>query len=201
MRPRIPRPRTAAASTREPSRRKRVVGIISSTRERSPITARSRLHDRDNHCEALMGSPQTQRRLGLLAPALVTVIAGVHFQQYVDFMSQVPTVGFLFLLNAAGGAGIAEQLLRLRGAEPALPNRAGDRRRGARPARAGTPARAIAGGGRAGRLLAPTVSLEDRSGRVVAGDAADAATPARAGTAQPDVRQLGLHTPPADLIV
>jgi hypothetical protein len=36
----------------------------------------------------------------------VLVVAGVHFQQYVDFMSQVPTVGVLFLLNAAGGAGL-----------------------------------------------------------------------------------------------
>ncbi len=58
-----------------------------------------------------MGSPVTQRRLGLLAAALVAVIAGVHFQQYVDFMSRVPTVGVLFLLNAAGGAGIAAALL------------------------------------------------------------------------------------------
>ncbi len=58
-----------------------------------------------------MRSPATQRRLGLLAAALVAVIAGVHFQQYVDFMSQVPTVGVLFLLNAAGGAGIAAALL------------------------------------------------------------------------------------------
>jgi len=47
----------------------------------------------------------------LLAAALVAVIAGVHFQQYVDFMSQVPTVGVLFLLNAAGGAGLAIALL------------------------------------------------------------------------------------------
>jgi hypothetical protein len=58
-----------------------------------------------------MGSLETQRRLGVLAAALVAVIAGVHFQQYVDFMSQVPTVGVLFLLNAAGGAGIAAALL------------------------------------------------------------------------------------------
>jgi hypothetical protein len=50
-------------------------------------------------------------RLGLLAAALVAVIAGVHFQQYVDFMSEVPTVGVLFLLNAAGGAGLAVALL------------------------------------------------------------------------------------------
>jgi hypothetical protein len=66
-----------------------------------------------------MRSPGTQRRLGWLAAALVAVIAAVHFQQYVDFMSQVPTVGVLFLLNAAGGAGIAAALLsrdiRLRG--------------------------------------------------------------------------------------
>jgi hypothetical protein len=58
-----------------------------------------------------MRSPATQPRLGLLAAALVAVIAGVHFQQYVDFMSRVPTVGVLFLLNAAGGAGIAAALL------------------------------------------------------------------------------------------
>jgi hypothetical protein len=58
-----------------------------------------------------MRSPGTQRQLGLLAAALVAVIAAVHFQQYVDFMSQVPTVGVLFLLNAAGGAGIAAALL------------------------------------------------------------------------------------------
>jgi hypothetical protein len=49
--------------------------------------------------------------LGLVAAALVAVIAGVHFQQYVDFMSEVPTVGVLFLLNAAGGAGLALALL------------------------------------------------------------------------------------------
>ncbi len=45
------------------------------------------------------------------AAALVAVIAGVHFQQYVDFMSEIPTVGVLFLLNAAGGAGLVFALL------------------------------------------------------------------------------------------
>lgn len=45
--------------------------------------------------------------LGLLAAGLVALIAGVHFQQYVDFMSEVPTVGVLFLMNASGGAGLA----------------------------------------------------------------------------------------------
>lgn len=41
----------------------------------------------------------------------MAVIAGVHFQQYVDFMSEIPTVGVLFLINAAGGAGLALALL------------------------------------------------------------------------------------------
>ena len=58
-----------------------------------------------------MRSLETQRRLALLAATLVAVVAGVHFQQYVDFMSRVPTVGVLFLLNAAGGAGNAAALL------------------------------------------------------------------------------------------
>lgn len=49
--------------------------------------------------------------LGLIAAGLVAVIAGVHFEQYVDFMSEVPTVGVLFLLNAAGGAGLTVALL------------------------------------------------------------------------------------------
>jgi hypothetical protein len=49
--------------------------------------------------------------LRILAAGLVTIIAGVHFQQYVDFISEVPTVGVLFLLNAAGGAGLALALL------------------------------------------------------------------------------------------
>jgi hypothetical protein len=55
----------------------------------------------------------------LLAVAVLLVIAGVHFQQYVDFISEVPKVGVLFLLNAAGGAGLAvalisqERLLRI----------------------------------------------------------------------------------------
>ena len=53
------------------------------------------------------------RALGLrvVCAALVGVVAGVHFQQYVQFMSHVPTVGVLFLLNAAGGAGLALALL------------------------------------------------------------------------------------------
>jgi hypothetical protein len=49
--------------------------------------------------------------LRAIAAALVLVIAGVHFQQYVQFMSHVPWVGVLFLLNAGGGAAIAIALL------------------------------------------------------------------------------------------
>ena len=45
------------------------------------------------------------------AAVLLLIVAGVHFQQYVDFMSRVPTVGVLFLLNAAGAAGMALALL------------------------------------------------------------------------------------------
>ena len=66
-----------------------------------------------------MPSSNSQRGLRLAAAALVAVIAGVHFQQYVDFMSEVPKVGVLFLLNATGGAGLAlalmspERLLRV----------------------------------------------------------------------------------------
>ena len=66
-----------------------------------------------------MPSPSAISAPRLTAAALIAVIAGVHFQQYVDFMSEVPKVGVLFLLNAAGGAGLAfalisrERLLRL----------------------------------------------------------------------------------------
>ena len=53
-------------------------------------------------------------RAGILryaAAALVLVVGLVHLQQYVDFISDIPTVGVTFLLNAAGGAGLAVALL------------------------------------------------------------------------------------------
>ena len=53
-------------------------------------------------------------RAGILrypAAALVLVVGLVHLQQYVDFISDVETIGWLFLLNAAGGAGLAVALL------------------------------------------------------------------------------------------
>ena len=58
-----------------------------------------------------MPSHATARRLRQLGALLMVVVAGVHFQQYVDFMSEVPTVGVLFLLNAAGGAGLVLAML------------------------------------------------------------------------------------------
>ena len=54
---------------------------------------------------------RSQSTLRVIAALLVLVIAGVHFQQYVQFMSHVPWVGVLFLLNAGGGAAIAVALL------------------------------------------------------------------------------------------
>ncbi|MGH2907967.1 MAG: hypothetical protein ACRDK8_01565, partial [Solirubrobacteraceae bacterium] len=50
--------------------------------------------------------------VNLVAAVLVAVIAGVHFQQYVDFMSVIPTIGVLFVLTAAGGAGLAVALVQ-----------------------------------------------------------------------------------------
>ncbi|HWH10989.1 MAG TPA: hypothetical protein VG165_07670 [Solirubrobacteraceae bacterium] len=58
-----------------------------------------------------MVSRSTARTLRRVGALLMVVVAGVHFQQYVDFMSEVPTVGVLFLLNAAGGAGLLFALL------------------------------------------------------------------------------------------
>ncbi|MGI8429905.1 MAG: hypothetical protein ACR2OB_11535 [Solirubrobacteraceae bacterium] len=58
-----------------------------------------------------MAYRRSASKLSLLAGMLVAIVAGVHFQQYVDFMSEIPTVGVLFLINAAGGAGLAFALL------------------------------------------------------------------------------------------
>lgn len=59
-----------------------------------------------------MSRPTDSRsRVGVVAAVLVAVVAAVHLQQYVDFISEVPTVGVLFVLNAAGGAGLAVALI------------------------------------------------------------------------------------------
>lgn len=61
------------------------------------------------------------------AAALVLVVAGVHWQQYIELLNQVDTIGPLFLLNAAGGAALAVLLLqrdgtlRILGALGAIP--------------------------------------------------------------------------------
>lgn len=48
--------------------------------------------------------------LRLAAAGLLLVVGGVHFQQYVTTLGHVPTIGVLFLLNAAGGAALAVAL-------------------------------------------------------------------------------------------
>ena len=57
------------------------------------------------------GQAASRPTLGIVAAILVAVIAAVHLQQYIDFIGEVPTIGVLFLLNAAGGAGLAVALL------------------------------------------------------------------------------------------
>ena len=49
------------------------------------------------------GAKDTLRYLG----ALATIVVGVvHLQQYADFIHDVPTIGVLFLLNAAGAGSV-----------------------------------------------------------------------------------------------
>jgi threonine/homoserine efflux transporter RhtA len=45
------------------------------------------------------------------AAVLVLVVGLVHLQQYVDFISEIPTIGVMFLLNAGGGAALFVALL------------------------------------------------------------------------------------------
>jgi len=46
-----------------------------------------------------------------VAAALVFVVGAVHFQQYIAVLSEVKTIGVLFLLNAAGGFALTVMLL------------------------------------------------------------------------------------------
>lgn len=48
--------------------------------------------------------------LRYLGAALTLVVGLVHLQQYLDFISEVPTIGVLFLLNAAGAGAIVALL-------------------------------------------------------------------------------------------
>lgn len=63
------------------------------------------------------------------AGALLTAVVGiVHLQQYADFISAVPTIGTLFVLNAAGAGALAIMLgtrLRVLGALGAIALSAG----------------------------------------------------------------------------
>ncbi len=65
--------------------------------------------------------------LRLAAVVLVLVVAAVHYEQYLDSLSEVDTIGWLFLLNAAGGAALVvlfvqrDETLRRLGALGAIP--------------------------------------------------------------------------------
>ncbi len=59
----------------------------------------------------MSGPASSRSSLSVIAAVLVGVIAVVHLQQYIDFISLVPTIGVLFLLNAAGGAGLTVALI------------------------------------------------------------------------------------------
>jgi hypothetical protein len=53
--------------------------------------------------------------------AVATLVVGVvHLQQYADFIHDVPTIGVLFLLNAAGAGAVAVMLATRRATLGAL---------------------------------------------------------------------------------
>ncbi len=54
-----------------------------------------------------MTAPMPADALRYLGAALVLVVGAIHLQQYLDFINDVPTIGELFLLNAAGAGAIA----------------------------------------------------------------------------------------------
>lgn len=49
--------------------------------------------------------------LRLTGAALILVVGAIHLQQYAVLIKDVPTIGVLFLLNAAGAATIAAMLV------------------------------------------------------------------------------------------
>jgi len=51
--------------------------------------------------------PESDDTLRYLGGALILVVGAIHLQQYLDFINDVPTIGELFLLNAAGAGAIA----------------------------------------------------------------------------------------------
>ena len=54
-----------------------------------------------------MARPGLSDALRYLAIALILVEGGIHLQQYVGVLNEVPTINTLFLLNAFSAAGIA----------------------------------------------------------------------------------------------
>lgn len=66
------------------------------------------------------GSAARGDLLRYLGAGLILFVGGVHLQQYLSFIEDVPTVGVLFILNAAGAAGIALGLAGTRDALPAV---------------------------------------------------------------------------------
>ena len=58
--------------------------------------------------------------LRLLGAAATLVVGVVHLQQYADFIHDVPTIGVLFLLNAAGAGAVAVVLATRRATLGAL---------------------------------------------------------------------------------
>lgn len=74
-----------------------------------------------------MGAATTSTRsaggnaLRYLGVASILVVGGIHLQQYKSVpISQVPTIGTLFILNAIGAAGVALAITALRGKLAAL---------------------------------------------------------------------------------
>lgn len=57
-----------------------------------------------------MTNPEPADALRYLGAALILVVGAIHLQQYLDFINDVPTIGELFLLNAAGAGAIAVML-------------------------------------------------------------------------------------------
>ncbi len=68
----------------------------------------------------------TSDPLRLAAAGLLALVGGVHFQQYVTALGHIPTIGVMFLLNAAGAGALVlalfsgEQTLRMLAAPAAL---------------------------------------------------------------------------------
>jgi len=58
-------------------------------------------------------SPATVNALRYLGAVATLVVGAVHLQQYADFISDVPTIGVLFVLNGLG-AGVLAILLATR---------------------------------------------------------------------------------------